>query len=210
MTFPIQYMKQYNMFQTTNQVYIYITITMVYGTYNLLWFQSTKQQWFNRSFWWNKSPGHGSPHHAIIQGYPSEKKHISNISPVTSSLYLQKIDGLPMIVSPESGRFTHFLLVKPPFSWNDHLILLKTPWNQHSIPMNWPVQWPFWVKPPNGAITTIIAQVLRSRLLHRWHRSPWQRAPVRDSFFGAGGVSCEKCCRIAAGDPFLGLNPMFS
>ena len=24
MTFPMQYMKQYNMFQTTNQVYMYI------------------------------------------------------------------------------------------------------------------------------------------------------------------------------------------
>ena len=26
MTFPMQYMKQYNMFQTTNQVYMYIYI----------------------------------------------------------------------------------------------------------------------------------------------------------------------------------------
>ena len=97
--------------------YIYITITMVYGTYNILWFQSNKQQWFNRRFWWNKSPGHGSPHHAIIQGYPSEKK------------YLQHIPHHIPIVSPENGWFTHDGLPRKwsvyPFSLGETAIFMK-------------------------------------------------------------------------------------
>ena len=141
MTFPIQYMKQYNMFQTTNQVYIYITITMVYGTYNLLWFQSTKQQWFNRSFWWNKSPAHGSPHHAIIQGYPSEK----NISPTYPPSHPHCISRKWLVypwLSPQK------VVGLPIFSW----------WNRHFHEMiTWSCLKPHetsiqspWIGPFNG------------------------------------------------------------